>query len=68
MIIGGYTVHLCCDGDPHCLRRKSYWWQQEFTGPTEGNCYYQARKAGWKLRTARGKAMCPECVKKGYKL
>lgn len=73
MIVGCYTVHLYCDfgkegkrkGDSYKLHGgiEAYKLEHvmEFTGRTEGACFKEARKRGWRIYKAQGKAKCPSC-------
>lgn len=75
MIVGCYTVHLYCDfgksvayksqnqtlhgGRPAYLVNH----RMEFTGPNLTACLKEAKKDGWRIYPAQGKAKCPSCVK-----
>lgn len=67
MIVGCYTLHLYCDferdGKHGGVETYKIGWPAEFTGKTESECLKEARKAGWRIFKAEGKAKCPRCVK-----
>jgi len=61
MIVGGYSLHLYCDGpfhaELHPVRLTSL--DAEFEGHDERDCNRQAKRRGWHLR--KGIAICPDC-------
>lgn len=64
MIVGCYTMHLYCDGPgPHGYGTMPL----ELTGRTEGECFAQSRKKGWKIDNHEHKAYCPKCKPKKTK-
>lgn len=66
MIVGGYVLHLYCDGE-RCARVRVTQGepiaQGEFTGNTGGEARRAARGAGWKLDELNDKAWCRKCRK-----
>ena len=71
MIVGGYSLHLYCDGvgcqtllmavhPPVLIDERA---TAEFAGANERACMAEARRCGW--RFVRDCAVCPRCVKVG---
>lgn len=67
MIVGGYTLHLYCDFHPADANLYAPADMGDFAGSTLAICYTEARRAGWSIYPAQGKAKCPACVAKGKK-
>lgn len=65
MIVGGYSLHLYCDNEEACARRRKYLKtnHDEFFGETASECRRKARQCGWKVDTMAGTALCPDCAK-----
>jgi len=65
MIVGGYSLHLYCDGARHAELHpnKLGSLDAEFAGHDEADCNRQARRKGWRLNKQQGKAYCPACIK-----
>lgn len=65
MIVGGYTLHLYCDGEPckggpSITLEHQYSFQfADFAGHNEADTKQQARKAGWRFSNC--KVYCPAC-------
>ncbi|KKM61296.1 hypothetical protein LCGC14_1533210 [marine sediment metagenome] len=68
MIVGCYTLDLCCDHPKHKPTKSGgptiYGTCEpaQFTGPTAGACRKEARKSGWRLELDEGVAFCPVCA------
>lgn len=67
MIVGGYTLHLYCDFGEGGATNAPEHPMGEFSAATMTVCYADARRKGWKIYEAQGKAKCPACVAKGNK-
>lgn len=73
MIVGGYSLHLYCDGDPGCPTRlssaRASGMSTESRAPFEADASSGAkaekiaRRAGWTLRRD-GSCLCPACSAK----
>lgn len=70
MQVGGYTLHLYCDGSS-CINEYTHsrYSAVELNGETAGNCRKQARRLGWKLSAGGlgGPDLCPSCADKAEK-
>ncbi len=78
-VVGAYSLHLYCDRDgqpygeacPHsgtkAHRSSSLRPDGEIDGHNERACMSVARKRGWKFFNKNTIAICPDCVKEGYK-
>lgn len=68
MIVGGYELHLYCDG-AGCNYGDygRYPSRFEANGELGATCRKQARQCGWKLLPG-GYCLCPPCVKRGAKV
>ena len=69
MIVGGYELHLYCDGDG-CTAGEfgRYPKQTEFTAEEGSKARSAARRKGWRLDLKNGTALCPSCVARGAQL
>jgi hypothetical protein len=60
-ITGCYQLHLYCANLCRTPNRAD-----EYTGPTKGYCYREARKDGWIINDKANHGLCPKCSgKKG---
>ncbi len=71
MIVGGYTLHLYCDGRgcltnyPHGRGEDARYVAVEFSGETGQECRKDAKKAGWIINARNGTCLCPKCIEAG---
>lgn len=71
MIVGCYSLDLYCEKaaagvhshHPHHVSGSP----AQFTGETGGECRAQARKKGWHLDLANGRAICHKCWANGVR-
>ena len=71
MIVGGYSLHLYCDGPRHAElypgKVKSL--DADIAGRDLRDCLKQARNLGWRINlySSPQKAICPVCLLDGAK-
>jgi hypothetical protein len=66
MIARGYSIHIYCDRDVHCLSERQSPESAEYDGEEKAECLNQARKAGWHFR-ANHYVVCKHCWAGGHR-